>query len=359
MQEIHITRETAGGRLDKMIFRYLDKAGSGFVYKMLRKKNILLNEKKASGQEILKEGDCIRLYLAEDTIRKFRSEDAAGKPEPVKNTEPEPDRSSDQLSQFASWIVYEDQNLLAVSKPQGILSQKADASDCSLNDLIRAYLGSDPLFTPGIANRLDRNTSGLVLAGKNPAAQRSLSQAMKDRDLHKDYLSIVKGSMSSGRVLEGYLYKDPRTNQVRITGSRQDPAGSSREGQYIKTSYQVLSSTEDCSLLQIRLITGRSHQIRAHLASIGHPVIGDAKYGDPRVNRYFRKQYHVIYQLLHAHQIQFEHMTGILEYLNGMTIKAPVPELFSTVIKEERLSEDRNLCQPGSPEAFGVPSSNA
>ena len=356
MQEIHITRETAGGRLDKMIFRYLDKAGSGFVYKMLRKKNILLNEKKASGQEILKEGDCIRLYLAEDTIRKFRSEDAAGTPDPVKTADQDP--SSDLLSQFRSWIVYEDQDLLAVSKPQGVLSQKAAASDRSLNDLIREYLGSDPLFTPGIANRLDRNTSGLVLAGKNPAAQRSLSTAMKNRDLHKDYLSIVKGSMSHGKVLEGYLYKDAKTNQVQIADTRQDPEGSSREGQYIKTSYQVLSSTEYCSLLQIRLITGRSHQIRAHLASIGHPVIGDTKYGDPRINRYFRKQYHVLYQLLHAHQIQFEHMSGILEYLNGMTIQAPVPELFSTVIREERLSEDRNLCQPGSPEAFGVPSSN-
>ena len=327
MQEIQITKETAGGRLDKLIFKYLDQAGAGFVYKMLRKKNILLNGKKATGSELLQEGDCICLYLADDTIQKFRSQ----------AERLIMDASPAGFSQFRSWIVYEDEHILAVSKPQGVLSQKASSEDISLNEMIRSYLGSGALFTPGIANRLDRNTSGLVLAGKDPAAQRILSQAIRERGLRKYYLCIVKGHILSDQSLEGYLIKDPVTNQVQI---RDYLPIHSENGQYIRTDYQVLDRSDRCSLLRIHLITGRSHQIRAHLASLGHPVIGDMKYGDPKINAAFQKQYAVHWQLLHAHEICFDQMTGILEPLNGTSVKASVPEIFRKTADREGLQTE-------------------
>ena len=334
MQMIEVTAKNAGGRLDKLLLKYLDQTGSGFVYKMLRKKNIVLNGKKAAGNEILREGDRITLYLADDTIRRFHTEHV-----------PESTREAQKLS---PWIVYEDDNILAVSKPAGILSQKSDRSTCSLNDMVCAYLagaGGVGTFTPGIANRLDRNTSGLVLAGKNPAAQRSLSLAVKNRLLHKYYYCIVNGTVTGQKRLEGYLWKDTRLNQVRIyeTDTSHPPGA-----QYICTDYRAVSCSRSygpgCSLLEVDLITGRPHQIRAHLASKDMPVIGDGKYGDREANDWFRKAYGVKDQLLHACRITFEQMPDILQYLNGMQITAPVPQLF------QRVMEGEGLCLPGSQE---------
>lgn len=323
MQEIRITRETAGGRLDKTLFRYLDKAGSGFIYRMLRKKNILLNGKRAAGGELLREGDCIRLYLSDETIRKFRSG---------------PEANRKDLSAFRSRIIYEDADLLAVSKPQGLLSQKAAPSDISLNEMIKEYLlseqGSVPGFAPGIANRLDRNTSGLVLAGKNPAAQRSLSQAIQTRTLQKYYLCIVHGHPDKGAELSGYLLKDPVTNQVRI---RTEASAPSEKEQWIRTSWEVLRRGLHTSLLKVELITGRAHQIRAHLASQGYAIVGDGKYGDTKKDTYFRERFGVRWQLLHAYEVRFVQMTGVLEHLNGTVLQAPVPERFQSVAREEGL----------------------
>jgi len=335
---IEVTAQMAGGRLDKLLRKYLDQTGAGFVYKMLRKKNILLNGKKAAGNEVLQEGDCITLYLSDETIKRFHSD-----PEKTDKTDKRKTRGHTPLS---SLIVYEDDHILAVSKPAGILSQKSNRSHDALNEMVCAYL-QDPvtegLFTPGIANRLDRNTSGLVLAGKNPAAQRSLSRAVKNRDLQKYYYCIVKGSVTGNASLEGYLRKDSRTNQVQIYGI-DDPHP--QDSWYIRTDYRAVSRSRSgsCSLLEVDLITGRTHQIRAHLASQGIPVIGDSKYGDPELNRYFFKKYAVTAQLLHACRISFSGMTDILQYLNGQQIEAPLPERFQTVMKGE------GLCLHGSQE---------
>ncbi len=346
MQEIHIDEKTAGGRLDKVLIKYFDRAMPSFVYKMLRKKNIVLNDKKASGSEILTSGDILKLYLADDTIAKFHSE----RQNRSKKSDNYTGRHRGGYS-FEKMIIWEDDNILAFNKPAGLLSQKSEPSDISVNEMVVKYIGKTDLFTPGISNRLDRNTSGLMIAGKNPAAVRSINQAIKERDTTKLYICIVKGRISENSTIEGYLIKNPVTNKVSVHELRPDAGKSSahaaneEKSSYIKTKYTILDANDEETLLLVDLITGKSHQIRAHLASIGHPIIGDFKYGDNNINDLFKKKYKVKDQLLHAYKMQFSHLEGILEYLNGKEITAPLPDIFNTVMKGEK------LCLHGSQEA--------
>ena len=329
MQEIRISEQTAGGRLDKTVLKYLDQAPSSFVYKMLRKKNIVLNDKKAAGSEILKNGDRICLYLSDETIAKFRRTgteraSSAG--------------SSKKAPDIRSLILYEDEQIIVLNKPAGMLSQRSEPKDLSLNDLLLGYLDRTELFTPGISNRLDRNTSGIILAGKNPAAVRELNRAILSRDVKKLYYCITAGKMTQDRSVEGYLVKDHVNNKVRILRSPTEDAS------YIRTDYHVISVSERSSLLEVDLITGRSHQIRAHLASEGFPIAGDRKYADAHINRYYEKTYALSGQLLHARTVSFHGMKEILSYLNGTVVTAPLPEVFKKVMKGE------HLCLPGDPE---------
>ncbi len=346
MQEIHIDDKTAGARLDKVVIKYLDKAMPSFTYKMLRKKNIVLNDKKAAGSELLKNGDVIKLYLADDTIAKFHSE----RRNDEQKVKAHAGKSKNGYS-FAKMIIYEDDNILAFNKPAGLLSQKSEPSDISVNEMVVKYIGKTDLFTPGISNRLDRNTSGLMIAGKNPAAVRSINLAIKERNTTKLYICIVKGRISEDSTIEGYLIKNPVTNKVSVHGLMSDvnehASHSANEGKssYIKTRYTVLDAKDDVTLLLVDLITGKPHQIRAHLASVGHPIIGDFKYGNNEINEVFKQKYKVKDQLLHAYKMQFDKLEGILEYLNGREITAPLPNIFNIVMKGEQ------LCLHGSQEA--------
>lgn len=317
MQLLEIAPEEAGQRLDKLLGKYLNQAGKGFLYKMMRKKNITLNGKKCDGSERLKAGDQVRLFLADETIEKFRSE-----------------VSADVLSLEAPEVIYEDSNILILNKPSGMLSQKAREQDISLNDLMLNYLvGSGKItpkqlraFRPSICNRLDRNTSGLVVAGRSMSGLQIMNQAFKERSMEKYYLCIVKGRVREKQQIQGYLIKDHKTNQVRILDHPME------EAQPIATAYEPLAYGKDLTLLQVELLTGRSHQIRAHLASIGHPIGGDTKYGDPELNRRLRTECGVKNQLLHSWKLVMpETLTEPLSALAGKTFLAPVPEEFSRV----------------------------
>lgn len=322
MKLLTVTEREAGQRLDKMLAKYLNLAGKGFIYKMIRKKNITLNGRRCDGSEKLEEGDQIRLFLSDETIGRFSSVPV----QPVKKT------SLD--------VIYEDENILLINKPCGMLSQKAAESDVSLVEYITAYLRETgamteedlKTFRPSVCNRLDRNTSGIVIAGKTLGGLQAMGAVLKDRSLHKYYQCIVKGRVETPCRIRGYLRKNPAANQVSVF---KDPVPDS---QAIETEYIPLSVGSAYTRLQVTLITGRSHQIRAHLASIGRPILGDPKYGDPVLNREIRQKYGVSTQLLHSWKLVMpDAVPEPCAGLAGRSFTAPLPKDFERVMAGEKL----------------------
>ncbi len=315
MRQLSVGPNEAGQRLDKLLAKYLSLAPKSFLYKMMRKKNIVLNGKKCEGSERLKEGDEIRLFLSEETIKTFSSVPKG--------------KESSAASSFP--IIYEDSHILLINKPSGLLSQKAKEGDVSLVEEITAYLldsgqlTTDQLLTfrPSVCNRLDRNTSGLIAAGKSLAGLQILSQVFRDRSVHKYYQCIVSGRVTEERTIEGFLKKDEKTNQVFIT---KNPTPDS---QPIATRYTPLWENGEYTCLQVELLTGRTHQIRAHLASIGHPIVGDFKYGKKSVNEKAKKMYGITSQMLHSWKLVMpDSLPDPLSYLAGKTFTAKLPPEF-------------------------------
>ncbi len=315
MKSMIIREQEAGQRLDRLLGKYLNRAGKGFIYKMIRKKNITLNGKRCDGSEKLAPGDEIRLFLSDETIEKF-SEISV---QPVKKTGLD--------------IIYEDEQILLVNKPSGMLSQKAKDSDESLVEYIIDYLLTSGslrredlrTFRPSVTNRLDRNTSGLVAAGKTTAGLQMLSAVFRDRSLHKYYLCAVSGHVKEGRRIDGYLQKNEKTNQVRILECK-------REGSVpIQTEYEPLAESGGYTLLKVKLLTGRSHQIRAHLASVGFPVVGDGKYGNADVNRMAKREYGIDSQMLHSWKMTFPELEEPFSSLSGRTFTADPPVEFTRI----------------------------
>ena len=336
MRLLTVGENEAGQRLDKLLAKYMDKAPASFFYKMLRKKNITLNGKRAEGKERLKAGDEIRLFLADETIDGFSG--MAGKT--GKETTPQTGSSLKKRlpAKLRPEILYEDKHVIFFNKPAGLLSQKAKPSDVSLVEYLTEHLlesgeatrSSLRSFRPGICNRLDRNTSGLVAAGKSLRGLQELNELFRVRNLHKYYRTIAVGSIREKQRIEGWLLKNERTNQVQIYQQKRADALP------ICTEYvplkQLTYNGKPYTYLEINLITGRSHQIRAHLASIGHPLIGDSKYGNPKVNTEFQKKFGLEYQLLHAYRLELPELTGALSNLSGEQYIAPLPKEFMNVL---------------------------
>ena len=330
----------AGGRLDKYLLKFLKDAPTSFIYKMLRKKNIVLNGKKAAGSECLKENDEVKLFLSDDTIVKFGGKVTVSQTadrEYVATAEDSIESSSDDsLYNFLKslkWefdkpkVIYEDRDIIILNKPVNVLSQIAKLGDVSMNEWLISYLiksgsiSANDLITvkPAVANRLDRNTSGIILAGKTLTGLRFLSDIIKARTLKKYYLTIVKGEVLKNFTAEAYLLKNDNHNTVKIYQDKVEGAD------YIKTAYEVLEVKGGHSLLKVELITGKSHQIRAHLSFLGYPVIGDGKYGLKSENTSYRRM-GLNSQFLHSYEIKFPEVEGDFAYLSGMTYKADLPE---------------------------------
>ncbi len=317
MKEITITKNEAGQRFDKYLFKYFKEASSGFIYKMLRKKNITLNGKKSDGKDKLSVGDTVKIFMADDTIDKFTGNKTSIEIAPLKSLD----------------IVYEDRDVIIVNKPSGMLSQKADNKENSINEYIISYLiNSNQLtieelktFKPGVCNRLDRNTSGLIVAGKSLFGLQFMSKMFKERTMDKYYLALVSGKIDSAHKISSYLVKDEKNNKVTITDNVND--------NYIETEYEPLASSENLTLLKVKLITGKPHQIRAHLASVNHGIIGDYKYGNKKINDSFKSKYGIKNQLLHAWKLDF----GVLEGSNfsNKEITADLPSSFEKIISNE------------------------
>ncbi len=331
MKEFTVGKNESGQRLDKLLTKILSQAPKSFIYKMLRKKNIVLNDKKTAGDEKTNVGDVIKIYLADETYEKFAGVKCNGT-ESIKasdnaneNKRKASAKHTDQIRHLLNeCIIYEDEDILAVNKPSGVLSQKAKPEDYSVNEWLVDYLlekgdltKQDLLtFRPSICNRLDRNTSGLLIAGKSLLGLQRMAEYLKERSAQKYYRCIVKGHIEDMH-LKGYLVKDHSTNQVCISKT---PV---KDAVPIETSWRVIEEFQGSSLLEVHLITGKSHQIRAHLASVGHPILGDVKYGDKKWNEYMKKGCGVTSQLLHAYRMEFP---------DGRILTAPLPEEFQRAV---------------------------
>lgn len=333
MRQITIRSNEAGQRLDKFLQKYMKEAPASFFYKMMRKKNILLNGKKCAGSEKLAQGDCIRLYLAQETLEKFGAP-AAGK------TDLSPyEKAYKAVGPLP--VLWENEHALAVDKPVGLLSQKACPGDLSLNEWLIGYLLQKgdvfaeelSTFRPSVCNRLDRNTSGILAAGKTLASLQELSRLFRDRILGKYYLCLVKGSLVQKKFIKGYLHKEEKCNKVVIKETPFPGAGP------IETSYEPLAGNGEMTLLRVHLITGRTHQIRSHLSYEGHPILGDPKYGDQEWNQFFYRKYGLRSQLLHAAWLKIPKIEGTLGYLSGRQFFAPLPKQFADILKKEHLEE--------------------
>lgn len=317
MKEIKITTNEQNQRLDKYLLKYMNKANKSFVYKMLRKKRIKLCGKKAEGNELLQAGDTIQLYLAEETMESFMEEKKIPKAK----------------RHFA--LVFEDDNILAVSKPAGLLVHPEKSSDTdTLIDQVLAYLyekgqytpSLDATFTPALCNRLDRNTSGIVLVGKTLLGVQGLNEIIRLRQVDKYYLTVVQGNVEEAGEISAYLSKNQDSNQVRIS------AEEGATGVLTQTRYKPLAfAKEGYTLLELELLTGKTHQIRAHMEYLGHPVVGDRKYGVARVNDEFRVAFGLSNQFLHGARLEFGEIEGDLSYVSGMVLEAPLPKVFAQI----------------------------
>ena len=316
MREFIINKNDGGQRLDKFVSKTVWGLPPSLMYKFIRKKRIKVNGKRAEEKQILKENDIVEMYIPDEFFEKKSTDGDA----------------TEELSRLKSRITvaFEDRNVIICDKPAGVLSHNGDESEneSSKNSEretllfhIKAYLYQrgewDPKaensFAPALCNRIDRNTGGLVIAAKNAQALRQMNEMIRDGAVHKKYLCAVHGRMKKqSETLRAYLFKNSKTKTVRVSDTE------TRGSKEIVTEYRVLdyNREHDLSLLEVSLHTGRTHQIRAHLAHIGHPLLGEGKYAENKEDRALG----YAHQALYSYKVSFDVSDGTLKDLDGKEI---------------------------------------
>jgi 23S rRNA pseudouridine955/2504/2580 synthase len=313
--KIEIGPNEAGQRLDKFLRKLLKDVPLSAIFKALRKKDIRVNGTKQNEKYFLQEGDVVEIkYIQskkEDKTEKFIKVDPKG----IK-------------------IVYEDENVLIVEKWINVLvhSDSNTSKEPTLTDYVLSYLNdkgdyvpeNELTFIPAACNRLDRNTSGIVVFGKSFEGLKCINEAIREDEVKKYYYTLAKGKIKDGRY-EAYILKNLETNTSTIHDKEV------KNSKKIEMEISTVETNGAYSLIEINLITGRSHQIRAHLAHLGNPIIGDSKYGDKKLNSFFESKYGLNYQFLYAYKLNFRNINGKLDYLKNKTIAVALPPILKKI----------------------------
>lgn len=317
MKKLIVQSNDANQRIDKYLKKILANAPSSLIYKMLRKKDIKVNGTRINEKYIVQLGDEVDLFLHEDKFLEYTKQKEV------------------QDIQIEFEVLYEDDQILVVYKPVGLLvHEDINESLNTLSNQVLAYLNKngeldlsrENSFMPGPVHRLDRNTSGIVIFGKTLDALQTLNEMVKQRHcIDKEYCTIVKGHVKKAATLENYIIKLKDESRVKLV-SKDTPGALS-----MKTIIEPGKSNYEYSEVFVKLVTGRTHQIRIHLSSIGHPIIGDRKYGDFQLNRELTKTLQLNHQLLHAYSITFVKPLGKLKYLQDKKIICPIPKQYKKI----------------------------
>lgn len=325
MIEVTISNLEAGQRLDKYLKKYFDRAPVSLLYRLLRKKAFRLNGVHPKGSEQLREGDQLRIYLPEAQIRDLRSasDEISFSPEDLAEAE-----------RFGRRVLFENEDLLLFNKPAGLLTQRAERGETTCTELLRNYLlcrkrlSAEELrtFHPSPLNRLDRNTSGIVLCGISLKGSQQGSRLLRTREIGKFYHAIVCGETPEAFDARAWFRKDAGKNRAEFF------SGPGEGRSEVHTAFRTLRRSGSCSLLEVELLTGKTHQIRAHLAFCGWPVLGDPKYGSRRKDpSAFAGR-----QMLHAVRLEFP-KDAVPEGLAEGFVEAPYPEDFAEALKRAGL----------------------
>jgi 23S rRNA pseudouridine955/2504/2580 synthase len=315
MFEIKMTESEAGQRVDRFLRKYLKEYTLGDIYKLFRKNRVKLNGKKVKENQMLNEGDLLQLYIEKPEVYAGQN---LTLPKPAKNVD----------------IIFEDKNIMVVNKPAGLLTHPDKPGDAdTLIDRALYHInrkkgpGQSETFSPAACNRLDRNTGGIVIVAKNYTTLKAVNHTIRERGMQKLYLCIAAGKMEKSGEIKAFLKKDEKSNISSILDTDKG------DGKAIHTIFKTLGVSDTIaelgiqfSLLEVELVTGRSHQIRAHFASLGHPLAGDIKYGDKHINEYFRRHYGLKYQFLYAYRVKFQEVHQDISYLRGKSFVCRLPE---------------------------------
>lgn len=316
MQKFIVSSSEEGQTLEKYVRKVLKEAPLSFIYKLFRKKDIKVNGHWQKEKYQVSSGEEISIYISDDQLEEFKK----------KNKDV-------TLVNISSWIVYEDKNLIIINKPRGVIVQKDESGSTALDEMVISYLinkgeydpNKDLGYTPAPTHRLDRNTAGLIVFGKNLPTLRYFSKIMQDKSLiEKRYLTLVIGEIKGEGKIDYKLEKNSKNGRVFVSDN----------GKTALTKYKVVKNLKGYTLLEVQLLTGRTHQIRVHLAAINHPVVGDSKYGNYEINKEIENKYGFKNQFLISYELKFNKLEEPLRYLSNKVFKLNLPDEMNNLLLE-------------------------